>query len=134
MSHQDYKTLTVNDGFIRGPEAGVTIQGKGVSVELDVKMVVSAKTVTTIMDELKKYKRDFSQSTWSKIERGSVGGSASFFYGLFGISAGGGYSWENSETNATVKDNIEAQRTMQAMASADTANVSTSGFITVQVN
>jgi hypothetical protein len=120
---QEYKTLTVNDGFIRGPEAGVTIQGKGVSVEIDIEMSIEAKTVTTVMDELQKYKRDFSQKTWSKIEKGSVGGSSSFFYGLFSIGAGGSYSWENSETHTEVQENTESQRVMQAMSSADTAKV-----------
>ena len=123
--------MTVNDGFMRGVEAGVTIQGPGTKAQLHVEVKMLAKTVSNVFKELQKYKQDFSKSTWEKIESAHTEGKVSFYYGLmnicsrFGAQASGGvsYDYENKETSTDIKDDIESQRVAQALQTSDQTEV-----------
>ena len=83
-----YNKLTVNNGFVRGTEAGASVT-IGAHVKLTVQMKVHAKTVSDVYNQLTKVKSSFSSETWEKIQQSHVGGGASFFFGIFDLMAGG---------------------------------------------
>ena len=95
----------------------------GTKANLKVNMQIEAKTVSNVYKELSKYKRDYSASTWEKIEQAHAQASASFFYGLLGISAGGSYDYYDKQTQQDIKDNVESQRTAQALHDTDNTTV-----------
>lgn len=119
----EYKTQSVNDGFMRAANVGVSVQ-IGVSIALKANITVKAKTVSNVFKELQKYKQDFSDKNWETIHKAHAEAKASFFFLLLKISAGGNYDYENKYTEKEVKDNIEAQRVAQALQSTDETEVS----------
>ena len=46
------------------------------------------------------------------------------FYGLFDISAGGSYDYENQMTEQNISENVESQRVAKAFQDADETEVS----------
>ena len=81
-----YSKVTVNNGFVRGTQAGASVT-IGASVKLTVRMQVQAKTVSDVYTQISKVKSKFSADTWEKIEQSHVGGGLSFFFGLFDLVA-----------------------------------------------
>ena len=118
----EYSKQTINDGFLRGTEAGAQVQ-IGTKANLKVKMQIEAKTVSNVYKELSKYKKDYSASSWEKIEQAHAQASVSFFYKLLGISAGGSYDYYDKQTQQDIKDNVESQRTAQALHNTDNTTV-----------
>ena len=118
----DYKTQTVTDGFMRGIEVGVTVQA-GTEAILSVDVKIKAKTVSNVYKEVLKYKSDFHEDTWMKIEAAHASGKAAFFWELLGISAGGRYDYYNQKTEQNIKDNVESQKASQALHDADETEV-----------
>lgn len=123
-----YSKQTINDGFLRGTEAGAQVQ-IGTKAKLQVKMQIEAKTVSDVYKELSKYKRDYSASSWEKIEKAHTQASAGFFYELLGISAGGSYDYSGKQTKQDIKDNVESQRTAQALHDTDNTTITITGDI-----
>ena len=118
-----YRTQTVNDGFMRGVNAGVSVQS-GVKARLHIEMTIKAKTVSNVFKEMQKYKQDFKASTWEQIQKAHAEGKVDFFYTLLDISAGGSYDYENKYTEQQVKNGIESQRIAQAFQATDEIEVS----------
>ena len=108
---------------MRGVDAGVTVQ-KGIKARLHIDMTITAKTVSNVFKELRKYKQDFKRSTWEEIEKAHAEGKVGFFYKLLGISTGGSYDYANKNTEEKVKNNIESQRVAQAFQDTDEIEVS----------
>ena len=118
-----YQKLETSDGYMKGTSAGVSVQ-LGTKAKIKVKITLKAKTVSNVYKQLLKYKREFGSKTWEQIEKAQASGSMSFFYGLFDISAGGGYEYENQEVETNISDNVEAQRVAQALVETEETDVS----------
>lgn len=117
------KKFTVNDGFVRGTEAGVyaTI---GAVVHAQVSMKVQARTASDVYSQLVKQKSQFSDKTWEKIEKAHVKGEIVFFYDLFDILAGGHYDWKNKKTTKEIIQSNESQAISKAFHDSVTSEVS----------
>ena len=118
-----YYKLTVNDGFVRGTEAGVSVT-IGATATLKASIKVHAKTISDVYNQLVIEKSQFSEETWDKIERYHVGGSVSFFYGLFDLMAGGSYDYSDRETKTDIQQSKESQTIAQSFHDSDTSDVS----------
>ena len=114
---------TVNDGFMRGVDAGVSVQ-IGTKAQLRVNITIKAKTVSNVFKELQKHKQDFRGTTWENIEKAHARGEAKFFYMLLGISAGGSYDYENKTMKQDVDSRQESQAVAQAFLDTDEDDVS----------
>ena len=119
----EYTKLTVNDGFVRRTEAGVSVTIRA-TVHMQVSLEVTAKTVSNVYNTLEKEKSQFSEETWEKIEKAHVGGGLNFFYGLFDLSVGGSYNYTNKKTSKDIQQSKEAQKIAQALHDTDTSQVS----------
>ena len=118
----NYYKLRVDNGFVRGTNAGVSVT-IGATANLKVSMKVHAKTVSDVYNQLETEKSQFSEQTWEKIQKLHVGGSISFFYGLFDLMAGANYDYSNKETNTNIKQSKESQLISQAFHDSDTSDV-----------
>jgi hypothetical protein len=118
-----YTKQTITDGFMRGTEAGVTAT-MGAKVFLTVDVKIKAKTESNVYKELLKYKQDFHEDTWQKIEKAHASGKVSFFWELFGIAAGGSYDYYNKKTEQNIKNDIQSQKVAQALHDTDETEVS----------
>ena len=118
-----FNEQSVNDGFMRGVEAGVSVQ-KGVRARLRIKMTIRAKTVSNVFKELQKYKQDFKGATWEKIEKAHARGDVKFFYTLLSISGEGSYDYENKNIEQEVHNETESQRVAQALQATEEIDVS----------
>ena len=118
-----YYKLRVNDGFVRGTEAGVSVT-IGTTATLKASIKVHAKTISDVYNQLVTEKTQFSAETWDKIERYHVGGSVSFFYGLFDLMAGASYDYSDRETKTDIQQSKESQAIARAFHDSDTSDVS----------
>ena len=122
MDSETYKKQTITDGFMRGTEVGVSVTA-GAKATLTVDVKVKAKTESNVFKELLKYKQDFHEDTWQKIEKANASGEVNFFWELFGIAAGGSYDYDNKKTEQNIKNDIQSQRVSQALHDTDDTEV-----------
>ena len=116
------KKQVITDGFMRATDVGVSVTvGAKATLAVDVK--VKAKTESNVYKELLKYKQDFHEDTWQKIEKAHASGEVGFFWELFGISAGGSYDYYNKKTQQNIKNDIQSQRVAQALHDTDETEV-----------
>ena len=117
------KKFTVNDGFVRGTEAGVSVT-IGAVAHIKVSIKVQAKTVSDVYSQLVKEKSQFSEKTWEEIQKAHAKGGVNFFFDLFDIFAGGSYDWSSKKTTKDIKTSKEAQAISKAFHDSDTSEVS----------